>query len=141
MAGLVPGSASFAAEYGTAAEAKALLTRAIAEMAADADLALVKFNDPNGEFRDRDLYVFCANVTDGITTAHASPTLVGTDLRMTKDKSGTPFGKQMLDRAVEGSLTEVSYMWPRPGGTEPVKKVSYVTKIGDQVCGVGFYEQ
>jgi hypothetical protein len=30
----------------------------------------------------------------------------------------------------------VSYVWPKPGGTEPVEKVGYVTKVGDQVCGV-----
>jgi hypothetical protein len=31
-------------------------------------------------------------------------------------------------------------MWPRPGATEPVQKVSYVTKVGDQVCAVGYYK-
>ncbi|HEV8726309.1 MAG TPA: hypothetical protein VGW77_37340 [Candidatus Binatia bacterium] len=33
--------------------------------------------------------------------------------------------------AEEGKFKEVTYMWPKPGGTKPVKKVSYVTKIGD----------
>jgi hypothetical protein len=31
-------------------------------------------------------------------------------------------------------------MWPRPGGTDPVQKVSFVTKVGDQVCAVGYYK-
>ena len=31
-------------------------------------------------------------------------------------------------------------MWPRPDGTEPVQKVSYVTKAGDEICGVGYYK-
>jgi hypothetical protein len=31
-------------------------------------------------------------------------------------------------------------MWPRPGTTDPVQKISYVTKIGDQVCAVGYYK-
>ena len=31
-------------------------------------------------------------------------------------------------------------MWPRPGQTENVKKVAYVTKVGDQVCAVGYYQ-
>ena len=26
------------------------------------------------------------------------------------------------------------------GGGEPAPKVSYVTKIGDQICGVGYYK-
>jgi len=35
---------------------------------------------------------------------------------------------------------EVAYMWPRPGSTEPVQKVTFVTKVGDQVCAVGYYK-
>jgi hypothetical protein len=31
-------------------------------------------------------------------------------------------------------------MWPRPGTTDPVQKVSFVTKVGDQVCAVGYYK-
>jgi hypothetical protein len=31
-------------------------------------------------------------------------------------------------------------MWPRPGKDEPVQKVTYVTKAGDQVCAVGYYK-
>ena len=29
---------------------------------------------------------------------------------------------------------------PRPGGTDPVAKESYVTKVGNQGCGVGYYK-
>jgi hypothetical protein len=32
-------------------------------------------------------------------------------------------------------------MWPRPGEDEPVQKVAYVTKVDDQVCGVGYYQE
>jgi hypothetical protein len=42
--------------------------------------------------------------------------------------------------AVDGKITSVSYMFPRPGETEPVAKVSYVTGVGDQGCGVGYYK-
>jgi hypothetical protein len=37
---------------------------------ADKAKALEMFNDAHGAFRDRDLYVFCANAADGIETAH-----------------------------------------------------------------------
>ena len=46
----------------------------------------------------------------------------------------------MYKVAQAGKISEVSYMWPRPGGTDPVQKVSYVTKVGDQVCAVGYYK-
>jgi hypothetical protein len=47
----------------------------------------------------------------------------------------------MAASAAEGKIAEVSYMWPRPGAdTTPVQKVSYVTKVADQICGVGHYK-
>ena len=41
----------------------------------------------------------------------------------------------------EGEITEVSYMFPRPGADKtPVQKVSLATKVGDLGCGVGYYK-
>jgi hypothetical protein len=42
--------------------------------------------------------------------------------------------------ATEGKFNQVSYFWPRPGETKPVQKVSFVTKVADQVCAVGYYK-
>ena len=44
--------------------------------------------------------------------------------------------------AKEGQVTEVSYMFPKPGKTDatPVAKVSLVTRIGNLGCGVGYYK-
>jgi len=126
-------------EFGTAEEAKAMLEKAITEVKADKVAALAKFNDPKGEFRHQDLYVFCADAADGKLNAH--PKLIGTDIKTIQDKTGKPFGKEMYDSAAEGKIAEVTYMWPKPDGTEPVAKVSYVTKIGDEICGVGYYKK
>jgi hypothetical protein len=41
----------------------------------------------------------------------------------------------------EGKVIEVAYMWPRPGTTEPLQKVTYCTKVTDQICCVGFWKQ
>jgi hypothetical protein len=128
-----------AATYGSAAEAAALLDKAIVELKADPVAAVDKFNNPAGAFRDRDLYVFCASETTGKITAHAN--LVGTDLRTLKDKNGKPFGAEMFATAREGEIGEVTYMWPRPDGGDPVGKVSRITKIGDLMCGVGYYTE
>jgi signal transduction histidine kinase len=37
-------------------------------------------------------------------------------------------------------VSEVDYKWPRPGSDTPVQKISFVTRIGDQVCAVGYYK-
>jgi hypothetical protein len=41
----------------------------------------------------------------------------------------------------DGKITEVSYMYKRPGSTEQEPKVTLVTKVDDQVCGVGYYKK
>ncbi len=123
---------------GTAAEAKALLEKAVAEFKADKEAALAAFNSGQPPYTQRDLYVFCANASDGITTAH--PTQKGQPLQNVRDMKGFAAGEEILKVATEDQVNEVAYMWPRPGSSEPVDKVSYVTKVGDQVCGVGYYK-
>jgi signal transduction histidine kinase len=126
-----------AGEFGTSQEAKAMLEKATAALKADPAKALQMFTKGEGGFKDRDLYPFCGG-PDGMFTAH--PTLVGKSLKDLKDKTGKPLGQEIYKAAKEGSISEVSYMWPRPGTTDPVQKVSYVTKVGDQVCAVGYYK-
>jgi cytochrome c len=127
------------AAEGTAAEAKAMLEHAIAELKANEAAALEKFNKPDGGFRDRDLYVFCFNMTNGVFTAHANPKLLGTDVRALKEPDGAPLGQKIFS-SVKETVTTVDYNFPRPGTTEPVPKESYVVKVGNQGCGVGFYK-
>lgn len=70
--------------HGTAAEAKAMLMKAIAAVKADEAKALAMVNRGEGGFRDRDLYVFCANVNDGVLVATGNPNLreaLGVDIR------------------------------------------------------------
>ncbi len=126
-----------AGNYGTAEEAKEMLERAVAALKTDKAGALVKFTKGEAGFKDRDLYPFCGG-PDGNFTAH--PKLLGKSLKDLKDKAGKPLGQEIYASAKEGQITEVSYMWPRPDGTEPVQKISYVTKVGDQVCAVGYYK-
>ena len=125
------------AQYGTAAEAKAMLEKAVGAVKANKTKALAEFTKGEGGFKDRDLYPYCGG-PDGNFTAH--PSLTGKSLKDLKDKAGKPFGADMYKVATEGKISEVSYMWPRPGQTEPVKKELYFTKVGDQICAVGFYK-
>jgi signal transduction histidine kinase len=134
---LLTAGAATAAEFGSATEAKAMLDKAVAAVKADKAKALTNFSKGEGGFKDRDLYPFCAGA-DGVFTAH--PTLMGKSLKELKDKTGKAMGEEMMKVAQEGKVAEVDYMWPRPGATEAVQKISYVTKVGDQVCAVGYYK-
>ncbi|GLI38119.1 cache domain-containing protein [Geobacter hydrogenophilus] len=137
MATLAVASQALAGDFGTAAEAKAMLERAVTAIKANKADALAKFTKGEGGFKDRDLYPFCGGA-DGNFTAH--PKLVGKSLKELKDKAGKPLGEEMYAVAKEGTISEVSYMWPRPGSTDPVPKVSFVTRVDDQVCAVGYYK-
>ena len=129
-----------AADYGTAAEARAMLEKAVAAVKADKAKALEMFNKGEAGFKDRDLYPFCFNISDGKLVATLAPTL-GMDVRTLKDKAGHTFGQDVYNAAKDGQFTEVSYMFPRPGADPtPVQKVSFVTKVGDLGCGVGYYK-
>jgi signal transduction histidine kinase len=130
-------------QFGTAAEAKAMEERAITELKADETAAIAKFNKPDGEFRDRDLYVFCYDPKTGLFSTHVNRALIGTDIRLLKEKGGSPLGQKIFDAANaadEGTIVTVGYNFPKPGTTDPVPKESYVARVGNQACGVGYYK-
>lgn len=127
-----------AQQFGTADEAKAMLARAVTEVKANEAAALEKFKKGEAGFKDRDLYVFCFDATSGNFTAH--PTLVGTDVKTLKDKSGQVFGDKLFAAAQSETVSTVDYMWPKPGSTDPVQKQTFVTKVGTQGCAVGYYK-
>ena len=138
---------AFAADHGTADEAKAMLMKAVAALKADKAKTLDLIDKGEGGFLDRDLYVFCANASDGKTVAIGNPNAraqtMGVDTRTLKDVNGKAFGQELYDayQKPEGQITEVSYMFVRPGPDKtPASKVSFATRVGDLGCGVGYYK-
>jgi signal transduction histidine kinase len=120
-----------AGQTATPEEAKAMLERAVAALKADEPAAI----------KDRDLYVFCGDATDGLITANgANSALIGKSMRDIKDKAGKAIGKEFYAVATEGEFKVVEYVWPRPGETEPSPKASYITKVGNEICGAGYYK-
>lgn len=143
VAALTLSTAAFAqtTQFGTAAEAKAMLEKAVTAVKADKAKAIAMFNKGEGGFKDRDLYPFCFNVADGVIVAGPA-SVMNKDTRTLKDPTGKAFGEDIFKAAKDGVVTEVNYMFPRPGAadTTPVAKVSFVTKAGDLGCGVGYYK-
>jgi cytochrome c len=136
---LISAGLATAQQLGTAAEAKAMLEKAVAALKASETDALAKFNSPTGGYRDRDLYVFCFNISDGKFTAHVNQKLVGTDARALK-VGDQPVGQMVYNAAKDGTITTVDYNFPKPGTTDPVPKESFMTRVGNEGCGVGYYK-
>jgi hypothetical protein len=139
-------------QLGTADQAKAMLTKAVAAVKADKAKPLDMFSKGEGGFLDRGLYPFCWNVSDGKHVATQAKQLIGQDIRILKDPTGKAFGLESYaaSQKPEGQITEVSYMFPRPVAdttpgqdvnfTTPGQKVSFVTRVGDLGCAVGYFK-
>ena len=79
---------------GTAAEAKAMLEKAVAAVKANEAVALAMFIKGEGGFKDRDLYPFCFRSADGKAIASPPSVPAGTDVRTLKDATGKAFGQE-----------------------------------------------
>jgi signal transduction histidine kinase len=82
--------------------------------------------------------VFCSGA-DGKTTAHRDPTMIGKVSADIKTPDGRAVGKEIAAAGEKGGGT-VEYQWPNPVTNKVETKVSYIKKVGTQVCGVGAYK-
>ena len=93
---------AFAADHGTADEAKAMLKKTVAAIKADKAKTLDLINKGEGGFLDRDLYVFCANISDGKTVAIGNPNAraqtMGVDTRTPKDSTARRLARNSTTR-------------------------------------------
>ena len=144
VSALTLSAAAFAQQGGTEQEARAMLSKAVAAVKADRDVALAMFIKGEGGFLDRDLFPFCFRIADAKSLAGPKAVPAGTDVRTLKDANGKAYGAAVYAAAQkpEGEITEVAgYLFPKPGAIiATFPKTSFVTKVGDLVCGVGYYK-
>ena len=122
-----------------------MLQKTVAAVKADKAKALDMIAKGEGGFLDRDLYPFCFNATDGKVHPFPNPNakaLFGKDERTINDAAGKNYGKDLYDAAQkpEGEISEVSYVFSRPGDSKPAPKLSFVTRVADLGCAVGYYK-
>jgi Cupin domain/Single Cache domain 2 len=140
---VAPKGSPIATMASTSEGAEAMLTKAIAAVKADRETALAQMLKGENGFLDGDLYPFCSKVSDGKTIVSPRAVPAGTDVRTLKDANGREYGKEIFaaGEKADGVITEVKdYSFPKPGTLAPLfPKTSYVTKVGDLICGVGYY--
>ncbi|HYA86101.1 MAG TPA: cache domain-containing protein, partial [Nitrospirota bacterium] len=115
VVGLVLSSSAFAADLGTPAEAEALVKKAIAFIKANGkDRAFAEFTNKNGQFVDRDLYIFVYDMS-GTCLAHGqNPRMVGKDLSDLTDPSGKAFVKERIELAKAKGKGWQNYLFSEP---------------------------
>ena len=130
-----------AGAMGTPEEAKAMSLKArVAVNELGQEKAFAAFADPNGEFRERDLYVFCIDMEGVLLSQPIKPELVGRNM-YNFNKYGDLLFQDMIALAKQSGAGWVDYRWPHPGTNEIRPKASYIAMNDDDFfCGVGAYK-
>ncbi len=132
---------ALAAERGTAAEATAMVKKAIEYIKTNGkEKAFSEINNPKGIFRDRDLYIFVYDMK-GNTLAHGNnPKMLGKNLMELKDADGAFIVKRFVEVGNGKGKGWVDYKWPDPITKAIEPKSSYIEKHEDMVLGAGIYK-
>ncbi len=130
------------AARGTAAEAKALLDKAVAYYKANGEAkAFAAFNDPKGQFVNKDLYIFALDMTGKVIAHGANAGLIGKDMSKTPDADGKLFMNEMVNVAKTKGKGTVDYKWENKVTKKVEPKSSYVEKVAANVAlGCGYYK-
>lgn len=132
---------AFAAEKGTAKEAKAMVDAAASYLKAnDPTKAYAEFNDKSGRFVNKDLYIFAVDF-NGITLAHGgNKALIGKNMGELRDSNGKLFIKEMIEVSKAKGSGWVDYNWSNPTTRKIESKSTYVQRVGDLFLGCGIYK-
>jgi len=103
--------------------------------------AFAEINNPNGQFRKGDLYLFVYDF-NGVCLAHGYDPqhMVGKNLYNLQDKFGTPAIKLMLGIAKRGGGF-VTFYWPEPSTGNVQLKTAYFKPLDNKyIIGAGLYK-
>lgn len=141
LVSLVMLGAAHAQDRGTAAEAEAMVKKAVAYIKANgAEKSYEEFT--NGKsFKDRDLYIIVYDLNGKCLAQGANAKLVGKDLIGLKDPDGKPIIKLFVDLAKEkGKGWVEGYKFMNPVSQKMEGKAMYLERVGDTLVGSGIYK-
>jgi hypothetical protein len=127
-------------QHATAADAKAMLARAVDHYrAVGRQQALEDFTSEQPPFVDRDLYVMCVGRDHVMSANGGFPGLVGVSADVLTDLAGTPLGRALWEAASTAEEGSIRYDGMDPISRTSAVKITFFRKVGDDVCGVGIY--
>jgi len=122
----------------TEADAKQLVSRAIAAYSSQGRSVFKTISNPAGDYADGSLYVFVIEY-EGKTLAHAGfPDQVGNDANRTLDSSGEAIYPSILKKVTEKGAW-VTYKYINPLNSLEQVKRTWVVLFDDLVFGAGLY--
>ncbi|MGC2061490.1 MAG: cache domain-containing protein [Thermodesulfovibrionales bacterium] len=130
----------FAAEFGTKAEAEALVKKAVAYIKETGkDKAFAEFGNPKGKFVDRDLYIFVYDMNGKCVAHGANQKMIGKDLAEMKDPDGKFYVKERIDIAKTKGKGWQDYKFTNPVTKHIENKTAYIEKVDNFIVGSGAY--
>jgi signal transduction histidine kinase len=135
------GAMAVAGDKGNADEAIAMVKKAKAYINANGpEKAFAEFNNPKGQFVDRDLYIAVFDM-NGVSLAHgANPRLIGKNLMELKDADGKAFIKNSYEVVAKNGSGWSDYKWVNPVTKAIEQKSTYSDRIGDYLVACGIYK-
>src|SRR6476659_2369331 len=128
-----------------AKQTEALVIEAAALVDKVGKSAFVEFRKKDSEWFHGDTYLFAYDLKGNVLLNPAFPQREGTNVAGQKDAKGKPFQDEIIQVAATKGSGWISYMFPKPGQTEPSQKWTYVKKVTlDGVSGLvasGFYPE
>ena len=114
-------------------ETSGQLPRAEAQAKAAAEIKAIRY--------DGNEYVWINDMHPRMVAHPIKPELDGKDLSDNKDPNGKKLFVAFVDEVKKSGSGYVDYLWPKPGSTEPVAKLSYVAGFDawGWIAGSGVY--
>jgi len=137
FAGIVSGEEG---RHGSAAEAEAMVKKAIASLKANGkEATFAEINNPKGRFVDRDLYVFVYDMKGKCVAHGQNPKMIGKDLIEMKDSDGKYFVKERIELVKTKGSGWQDYKFTDPLTKKIEHKRAYIARYDDLVVGCGIY--
>jgi signal transduction histidine kinase len=135
--------AAQAQSKGTAAEAQAMVAKAIADIKKNGrEKAFAEISDPHGKFVDRDLYVVVYDMKGKVLAHGANAKMIGKDLIDLRDNEGKYFVKERVEMMSKGPVAkgwqDYKFMNPVSRSIEP--KSMFLQRYEDLIVGCGIYK-
>jgi cytochrome c len=132
----------FAADRGTAAEAEAMVKKAIAFLKANGkEKTFAEIGNRKGQFVDRDLYITVYDLK-GTCLAHGmNSAMIGKNLIDLKDPDGVPFVKERMELAKTKGKFWQDYKFTNPMTKKVEPKSMYCEKVDDIIIACGIYKK
>lgn len=133
---------AFAQQAASREEAVLFVKKAVAHLRQQGkEQALRDFNNPQGQFIDRELYIIVLDMNGALLADPLHPKMVGKALFDLRDVNGKYFVRDELKLAKEKGKGWVDFQWLNPVSKAMEPRSSYIEKADDLIVLTGVFQQ